>query len=132
VHAAQLSYVVANPGVACIFPAGGDRPNCANVLIGRRNIEGGGRESYYEHTNYARWIGLKGELASAWNYDIYGQYYYTSFFNVNKQYLNFASIDNALQVKGTAANPVCISGPRAAIQHLQGRRGDAAALQYLY
>jgi len=131
---AQLSYVVANPGVACIFPAGGGpSPNCANVLIGRRNIEGGGRESYYEHTNYRAVIGLKGELASAWNYDVYGQYYYTSFFNVNKQYLNFASIDNALQVKGTAANPVCISGPPCVPYNIFRDGGvTAAALQYLY
>jgi len=131
---AQLAYVVANPGVACIFPAGGGpSPNCANVLIGRRNIEGGGRESYYEHTNYRAVIGLKGELASAWNYDVYGQYYYTSFFNVNKQYLNFASIDNALQVKGTAANPVCISGPPCVPYNIFRDGGvTAAALQYLY
>jgi outer membrane receptor protein involved in Fe transport len=131
---AQLAYVAANPGVACIFPAGGGpSPDCANVLIGRRNIEGGGRESYYEHSNYRAVIGLKGGLASAWNYDLYAQYYYTSFFNVNKQYLNFASIGNALQVKGTAANPVCISGPPCVPYNIFTDGGvTAAALQYLY
>src|SRR3982074_2528832 len=131
---AQLTYVAANPGVACIFPAGGGpSPNCANVLIGRRHTEGGGRESYYEHTNYRAVIGLKGELASAWNYDVYGQYYYTSFFNVNKQYLNFASIDNALQVRGTAANPVCISGPPCVPYNIFRDGGVTPdALQYLY
>lgn len=130
----QLAFVAANPGVACIFPAGGGpSPNCANVLIGRRNTEGGGRESYYEHTNYRAVIGLKGELASAWNYDVYGQYYYTSFFNVNKQYLNFASINNALQVKGTAANPVCISGPPCVPYNIFRDGGVTPdALQYLY
>src|SRR5690348_18463538 len=41
----------------------------------------------------------------------YGGYYYVSFFNSNDRYLNFANIDNALLVTGTAAAPVCISGP---------------------
>ncbi|HET9390823.1 MAG TPA: TonB-dependent receptor, partial [Steroidobacteraceae bacterium] len=38
-----------------------------------------------------------------------GQYYYTSLFNSNTGYLDYAKIDNALQVTGTAANPVCIN-----------------------
>ncbi len=130
---AQLSFVAANPGEACIFPAVGASSNCANVNIGRRNTEGGGRESYYEHTNYRAVLGLKGALGEAWTYDAYGQYYYTNFFNVNKQYLNFASIDNALQVKGTAANPVCISGPPCVPYDIFKDGGvTPAALQYLY
>ena len=96
---AQIAADRANPG-----------STSADVEIGRRNIEGGGRESYYEHTNYRAVVGVKGELGAAWSYDAYGQYYYTQFFNSNRQYLNFQSIDNALQVMGTAANPVCISG----------------------
>ena len=83
----------------------------ANVRIGRRNVEGGGRHSDYEHTNYRAVAGLEGEFASVWSYDAYAQYYYTQFYNSNDRYLNFQSIGNALQVTGTAANPVCISGP---------------------
>jgi iron complex outermembrane receptor protein len=82
----------------------------ANVEIGRRNIEGGNREADYEHTNYRAVGGIKGDFATAWNYDAYGLYYYTTFYNDNTNYLNFQSIANALQVTGTAANPVCISG----------------------
>jgi len=82
----------------------------ANVRIGRRNVEGGGRIAYFEHTNFRGAVGFTGEVG-AWNYDAYGQYYYTSFYNSNQRFLNFQSIDNALQVTGTAANPVCISGP---------------------
>ncbi len=82
----------------------------ANVRIGRRNVEGGGRSSDFEHTNYRVVGGAKGEILKGWTYDAYAQYYYTSFFTSNNQYLSFQAIDNALQVKGTAANPVCISG----------------------
>ncbi len=113
---AQLAYVAANPGQACIYntdKATGlvSSPNCADVRIGRRNIEGGGRTSDYEHENYRAVFGAKGDFADGWSYDAYGQYYYTTFFNSQGHYLNFQAIDNALQVTGTAANPVCISGP---------------------
>ena len=96
---AQIAADRANPGSAS-----------ANVNIGRRNVEGGDRISFWEHTNYRAVVGLTGEITDAWNYDAYGQYYYTTLFNSNSNYLNFAAVNNALQVTGTASNPVCISG----------------------
>jgi iron complex outermembrane recepter protein len=112
---AQLAYVAANPGRACSYqtdPATGrvTSPNCADVRIGRRNVEGGGRTSDYEHQNYRAVFGSKGDFADAWSYDVYGQYYYTTFVNTQNNYLSFNAINNALQVTGTAANPTCISG----------------------
>ncbi|MFI4895369.1 MAG: TonB-dependent receptor domain-containing protein [Steroidobacterales bacterium] len=109
---AQLAYVAANPGQPCVFTAAGTSPNCADVEIGRRNVEGGGRFSDYEHENYRGVFGFKGDIDEAKNFtfDVYGQYYYTTFFNNNDKYLNLQGIDNALQVTGTAANPKCISG----------------------
>jgi iron complex outermembrane receptor protein len=131
--AAQLAYVAANPGISCAFTAAGTSPNCANVNIGRRNVEGGGRESYYEHNNYRAVVGAQGNLGTAWKYDVYGQYYYTTFFNINKQYLNFSGISAALQVKGTAANPECISGaPCVPFNIFKDGGVTQAALQYLY
>jgi len=83
----------------------------ANVRIGRRNVEGGGRIAYFEHTNFRGAVGFTGEVG-AWNYDAYGQYYYTTFYNSNQRFLNFQSIGNALQVTTDSnGNPVCISGP---------------------
>lgn len=82
----------------------------ANVQIGRRNIEGGSREFLFEHTNYRGVAGLRGALGSAWKYDVYGQYFYTTFYNSNDKFLNFEKIGDALQVTGTAADPRCISG----------------------
>lgn len=90
---------------------GGVTTGDANVAIGRRNVEGGARSSDFEHTNYRAALGATGEFASAWNYEVYAQYYYTSFSTSENNYLNYQNIANALQVTGTAANPVCISGP---------------------
>src|SRR5262249_54427877 len=59
--ATQLAYVAANPGQPCIF-ANGASPNCADVGIGRRNIEGGGRESLFEHINFRGVVGVTGDL----------------------------------------------------------------------
>jgi iron complex outermembrane receptor protein len=119
---AQIATDRANPGSAS-----------ANVNIGRRNVEGGGRNAFWEHTNYRAVAGVKGDFASAWNYDAYGQYYYTSLFNSNSNFLNFASITNALQVRGTAANPVCISGPPCVPWNIFQDGGvTQGALNYLY
>ncbi|HEY6451786.1 MAG TPA: TonB-dependent receptor [Steroidobacteraceae bacterium] len=112
---AQLSYVAANPGQPCSVSATGVSPNCVNLDIGRRNIEGGGRLFDFEHENYRGVFGFKGDIAGSknWNYDVYGQYYYTTDFNAANKFLNFQSIDNALQVTGTAASPTCITGASA-------------------
>ncbi|HET9388125.1 MAG TPA: TonB-dependent receptor plug domain-containing protein, partial [Steroidobacteraceae bacterium] len=61
----QISGDAANPGSA---------GNSAVVDIGRRNIEGGPRIAYFDHTNYRAVAGLGGDLATGWTYDAYGQY----------------------------------------------------------
>src|SRR6266478_3172251 len=131
----QIAAAVAAPNAGCTFSQGNTvlSPNCTNVEIGRRNIEGGGRFGDFEHENYRAVFGSKGDFLEAWSYDVYGQFYYTTFFNSNDKYLNFASIDNALQVTGTAANPVCVSGPPCVPYNIFKDGGvTAAALQYLY
>jgi iron complex outermembrane receptor protein len=109
---AQQRSIICTPAqiTADTLSPGSDPDNSAVVRIGRRNVEGGGRSSTFEHTNFRAVGGAKGELGSAWNYDAYAQYYYTTFNFTNDNYLNFESIGDALQVTGSAANPVCISG----------------------
>jgi outer membrane receptor protein involved in Fe transport len=41
----------------------------AQLLMGRRNIEGGPREDQYSHTTYRGVFGARGELVPDWNYD---------------------------------------------------------------
>lgn len=78
--------------------------------IGRRNIEGGPRSSAYEHMNFRGVVGVQGDITSAWHYNAYGSYYYVTVDQRNGGYLSNAKINNALQVGGTAANPVCLNG----------------------
>jgi iron complex outermembrane receptor protein len=96
---AQIAADAANPGSVL-----------ADVDLKRRNVEGGARTYDYQHTNYRMVFGAVGDLGDGWNYDAYGQYYYTNFANVNRKDFGIDKINNALLVTGTAANPVCISG----------------------
>lgn len=90
----------------------GSRGNSADVTIGRRNIEGGGRTSFYEHNNIRAVMGSKGDINDDWTYDAYASYYYVTTFQSNTDYLDYAKINNALQVTTDPATgqPVCISG----------------------
>jgi len=45
-----------------------------NVIILRRNVEGGPRQDDLRHTSYRTVIGLKGDLDGNWRYDVYAQY----------------------------------------------------------
>jgi iron complex outermembrane recepter protein len=46
----------------------------AFINIGRRNVEGGGRIDDLRHTSFRGVVGLRGEISSGWNYDVYGLY----------------------------------------------------------
>jgi len=84
--------------------------NQVDLIIGRRNIEGGPRTSTYDHTNFRIVIGMKGDLGDAWHYDSYGSYYYTSLSVANNGYLSISGTQDALLATGTAANPTCLNG----------------------
>ena len=121
---AQIAADAANPGSAT-----------AQVRIGRRNVEGGNRFVDFEHTNYRAVLGTKGTFADAWSYDLYGQYFYTTFSDSNQKYLNYEAITNALLVTGTPANPTCISGgTHGCVPYNIFSDGGVtqAALNYLY
>jgi outer membrane receptor protein involved in Fe transport len=45
----------------------------AEMVIARRNIEGGGRQDDIRHSSYRGVLGLKGEVLEHWNYDVYAQ-----------------------------------------------------------
>src|SRR6202042_644005 len=106
---AQQASIICTPGQ---IAADKVKPGSASadMDIGRRNVEGGGRLAEYEHTNYRIVAGVTGDIADGWTYDAYASDYYVTAFTNNLNYLNFQSISNALQVTGTKTNPVCVSG----------------------
>jgi iron complex outermembrane receptor protein len=122
---AQIAGDLANPG---------SKGNSADVVIGRRNIEGGGRQSFYEHNNFRLVVGTNGAIIDGWNYDVYGSYYYVTTFQGNSNYLDYSKVDDALQVttNPTTSAPVCISGGTCVPWNIFKTGGvNAAQLAYL-
>ncbi len=122
---AQIAGDRANPG---------SKGNSADLIIGRRNIEGGGRESFYEHNNFRFVLGTKGDIINGWTYDLYGSYYYTTTFQSNSNYLDLIKINDALQVTTDPVThaPVCISGGQCVPYDIFKTGGvTPAALSYL-
>jgi iron complex outermembrane recepter protein len=119
----------------CTTPAAGSGllPE-ADIDIARRNVEGGGRNSYYEHNNFRVVGGTTGDFLDAWKYDIYAQFAYTTFFNNNTNYLNYSSVNLALQaITGPTGTPVCASGGSCVPYNLFTQGGvTPAQLAYLY
>ncbi len=109
----------------------------SNVFIGRRNIEGGGREFGFEHTNYRIVLGMKGDLGDAWHYDAYGSYYYTSLFNTADNFLSLSRSALALQdVAGpggtvTCADPTAVAAGCVPFNIFQQGGVTQGALNYL-
>jgi iron complex outermembrane receptor protein len=89
---------------------GGNTANTATVLIGRRDVEGGPRRDTLDHTDFHEVLGVKGKINDAWDYDASFQYSTVSEPNLANLF-DKVKEGNALNVTGTAANPVCISGP---------------------
>ena len=133
---AQITAANANPSAGCTLASPGTlSANCVDVDIGRRNVEGANRLSDFAHENYRAVVGSKGDLLQngALTYDVYAQYYYTTFTNNNLDYFNFINVDNALQVYNNAGTPTCVTGPPCVPYNIFKDGGvTQSALNYLY
>ena len=120
---AQIAADKANPGSVS-----------ADLDIGRRNIDGGGRESTYEHSTIAQWQVRMESWAQR------GRTTRTSFTttpassNQTSNYLNYAAINNALQVKtSNSGRPECIVGGSCVPYNIFATGAvTAQQLSYLY
>jgi iron complex outermembrane receptor protein len=88
----------------------GSTANTATVLIGRRDVEGGPRRDTLQHTDFHEVVGVKGKIDDAWDYDASFQYSRVSEPNLANLF-DKVKEGYALNVTGTAANPVCTVGP---------------------
>lgn len=75
-------------------PAGG--PN--GVLVGKRNVEGGPRDSSFAHDAFRHVFGLKGDIGKNWSYDAYHSYHLTDFVEVDTGFFNINKLNNAFNV----------------------------------
>jgi outer membrane receptor protein involved in Fe transport len=69
-----------------------------SMYIGRRNVEGGGRQAIFDSKSYRGIVGVRGDINENWNFDVYGQYGTTTIGNQNANYLDNSKIARALDV----------------------------------
>ena len=110
----------------------------ANVVVLKRNVEGGGRRDDLRHTAYRFTVGLRGELNENWHYDVYGQFNRTIY---AEEYLNdfsIARLTKALDVVNNGGVATCVSAlpngsdPSCVPYNIWTKGGvTAAALKYL-
>ena len=106
----------------------------ADAFILRRNVEGGGRQDDIRHTSYRMVIGVKGEFAKFWNYDIFAQSGKVVYQETYKNDFSIARSALALDaVRDSAGNIVCRSGAPGCVPYNIWALGGVtpAALAYL-
>jgi outer membrane receptor protein involved in Fe transport len=82
-----------------------------DVLIARRNQEGGGRIADLRHTSYRYVLGVKGDIFKNWDYDVYGQEARVIYQQIYRNDFSIARITRALDVITNPATglPACRS-----------------------
>ena len=90
--------------------AGGfiDDPNRVPMYIGRRNVEGGGRQQDFHNSSFRGLIGSRGDIADGWSYDVSTQFSRTSATANTLNYFSIVKINNALDAvdEGVATDGV--------------------------
>jgi len=91
-------------GAAAYQIQGGD----AQILLARRNIEGGPRQDNYTHSAYRGVLGLRGDITEGWTYDAYGLFSTTRSLDFHNNDTSTNLIQNALfAVRNAAGQVVC-------------------------
>ena len=112
---------------------GGSTAGNAQLLLGRRDVEGGARINDLDHTSFRIVAGVKGEIADGWRFDTYAMEGDTQFANYGTGNFSKTNLANALNVTGTAAAPVCASGANGCVPYNIFSLGGVtqAALNYV-
>ena len=102
--AAQATAIGCGAPAAAAFAAGFiSDPNRVPLYIGRRNVEGGGRQDSLNYESYRGVVGIRGEFTPGWNYDVAAQF---SRVRLSRTYLNDFSVSRL----GRALDVVSVGG----------------------
>lgn len=78
------------------------------LYIGKRNVEGGGRNADLRHTGYRAVAGVRGDITDRFSYDVSGQFGTTIYSNFYTNDLSFSRLRTAIQaVEDGDGNLVC-------------------------
>jgi outer membrane receptor protein involved in Fe transport len=94
-----------------LFPYQMGADGVGQLIVGRRNVEGGPRQDQYNHTSYRGVLGTRGDINEDWNYDMYGVFATTRSFDYHTNDTSTQRMQNALlAVPGPGGTPVCAGG----------------------
>ena len=83
--------------------------NNVGIYMGRRNVEGGGRQDTLGYQSYRAVIGFKGDLTQGWHYDVSGQYSRVQLSEVYLHDFSKTRLARALDVVSVGGVPTCQS-----------------------
>ena len=90
-------------------PGAGSQPFSLLYVL-RRNVEGGPRIATFSTDAARQVVGVRGDFADAWSYDVYAQHGTVDIANGNENFLSNTNIVNALNVvPGPGGAPTCLS-----------------------
>jgi outer membrane receptor protein involved in Fe transport len=79
-----------------------------DVVVQRRNVEGGGRVSMYQNTSFRTIVGVKGEIGK-WNYDVFAQAAKVRGSSSANNYFSTERAKRAMDVVNQNGKAVCAS-----------------------
>lgn len=90
----------------------------AQLLIARRNVEGGPRQDNYSHIAYRGVFGLRGDINDNWKYDAYGLFTKVRSSQFHNNDTSTARMQNAmLAIKDANGNIVCRGGQAGCVPY---------------
>ena len=89
----------ATPGNQCVTP----------FTVGRRNVEGGGRQDDLRYQSYRIVTGVRGLIAEGWNYDVSAQYSRVQLSRTYRNEFLGTNLKRALDVVSVGGVPTCRS-----------------------
>ena len=89
-----------------------------DAFILRRNVEGGGRQDDIRHTSYRTVVGVKGDFAKFWNFDVFAQTGRVVYQETYKNDFSIARTALALDaIRDAGGNIVCRSGAAGCVPY---------------
>jgi len=78
------------------------------MYLGRRNVEGGGRQQDFHNSSFRGLVGVKGAISQDWSYDVSGQFSRVTADQITKNYFSIQRLKRAMDVVGYdfAGNPI--------------------------
>ena len=114
--------LLANAALATAACGGAGRPGVGapgtvDILIGKRNVEGGPRFNDIGFNQFRVVTGMRGAINENFSYDLSAQFGKINVANVYRNDVSDTRINEALLVTGTLANPVCTSGNASCVPY---------------